>query len=82
MNNLFINWKTSLAGLFVITLTMAGPVLDHYFPLSGLSWSNYTASIAALFGGGGLLLAKDSTTHSTSTEVAASTVEAAKKSVV
>lgn len=70
---MFKNWKTTVAGLAVIFITASGPVLDHYFPLVGLSWTAITTSIAAVIGGAGLVAAKDSTTHSTAAQVEAST---------
>ena len=68
---MFTNWKTTAFGLAVIIITAIGPVLDHYFPLVGLSWTAIATSIAALFGGAGLISAKDSTTHSSPAQVLA-----------
>ena|ERR1700688_4543434 len=66
------NWKTTLSGIAVILITAAGPVLDHYKPLVGLSWTAVTTSIAGAIAGIGLVAAKDSTTHSTPLQVQAS----------
>ena len=66
------NWKTTISGVAAILLTAIGPVLDHYHPLVGWSWTTVCTSIAVAIGGAGLVAAKDSTTHSTPLQVAAS----------
>jgi hypothetical protein len=66
------SWKTTGTGILVILLTAAGPVLDHYHPLVGLSWTTLMTSIAAAVGGLGLIAAKDADVHSTTAQVAAS----------
>jgi hypothetical protein len=65
------NWKTTITGIAVILITAAGPVLDHYHPLVGLSWTAITTSIAAAISGVGLVAAKDASTHSTTAQSAA-----------
>lgn len=64
-----LSWKTTLLGAAVIILTAAGPVLDHYFPLVGLSWVALLTSLAGLATGAGLMVAKDATAHSTVAQV-------------
>ena len=67
------NWKTSLFGLGVIIITALGPVLGHCHPIVGMSWVAVMTSIAGLLTGGGLIVAKDYSTHSTEAQVQAST---------
>lgn len=73
------NWKTTVTGIAVIILTTAGPVLDHYYPLFGMSWTATMLSVGGIVGGMGLLAAKDSTTSSTASQVIAATAKEAAK---
>jgi hypothetical protein len=65
------NWKTSLAGLSAI-LTAVGDIAHSLSTNTPISWN---VDVAAITGGIGLLLAKDSTTHSTVAEVQISTAK-------
>jgi hypothetical protein len=73
------NWKTTIFGLVAILLGVAGPVLTHYVPVVGLDWSTLCTTLATFAVGGGLLTAKDSTTHSIPAQVQAA--DAAAKAV-
>lgn len=73
------NWKTTLFGAGAIILGLLGPVLNHYIPVVGLDWVTVCSALASLAAGGGLLAAKDSSTHSTDAQVAKATVAEAIK---
>lgn len=66
-----LSWKTTLLGAIVIMLTAIGPVLDHYFPIVGLSWVAVCTSLAGLATGAGLLVAKDASAHSIPAQIEA-----------
>ena len=65
------SWKTTGTGVLVIILTAFGPVLDHYHPIVGLSWTGTMTSIAVAIGGLGLMAAKDASVNSTTAQAAA-----------
>jgi hypothetical protein len=72
MGDLLKNWKTSSAGVAAICSALA----DIAHSLSAGTPVNWNVDIPAIFGGIGLIAAKDSTTHSTVAQVETATVAA------
>jgi hypothetical protein len=76
-----INWKTTLAGIAAF-LTSVPPFVSAITAWSNhqaVDWRQTLVSVALAAIGGGLVAAKDATTHSTSVEVEAATSKAAGK---
>jgi uncharacterized membrane protein YfcA len=78
MNALLKNWKTTLTGL--ITLVLSVPTFISALTAWGqnqpVNWRNVLVSTTLAVAGAGLVASKDSTTHSTQSEVAVATTVA------
>ncbi len=72
------NWKTSLGGIvaFLFSVPAFVSALQAWAAGKPVDWKSVLVSLAMTAAGSGLLLAKDSTTHSTEREVFAATTAA------
>ena len=71
------NWKTTLAGIltFLTSVPAFVTAIEAWGRHQPVDWRSVLVSVAITAAGAGLLVAKDSTTHSTLEEVRTSTIK-------
>lgn len=74
------NYKTTIAGIiaFLFSVPSFVAALQAWVAHQPVDWRSVLVSVALTALGGGLVAAKDSSTHSTQTEVTQSSVNASK----